>query len=371
MKIKFFAVASLILSACFSQEKYKVQILVEGSIEDLHISVDNGIELDEFMVEDSMLIISDYFTTESVSVEISHPKKDNTLPVFTKGFFVGQEEAKISIKVDPFDLSPIKVISIEDAMTFEEMGSTQIDEYAQSDLDNFWRFYNHNIDKLGRNDSITQKLFEYRLVYTEKLFQAIILNYTTYYALWQFRRQIAYEPNIDRRRKEQFMEEKLGAFENTYDYQLAKMRIYGSQLFLGEEIPHFSFTDFITNRQVTTKTIKKPLLIVSWATWCGPCIKKLERMNGLMDKTPHLSVLYMNYDKDIERAKKRITSLGLKGYHLSFLDNKVPAEIENTIIPRMFLFGENLTLLYNLDDGPDDNLERLQSSLDKDLSKRR
>ena len=64
----------------------------------------------------------------------------------------------------------------------------------------------------------------------------------------------------------------------------------------------------------------KVLYIDVWATWCGPCVKKIPKMYALQEALkdqPGIQVLFVSVDKDLDKWKRYVSELQEGGLHIN------------------------------------------------------
>lgn len=74
----------------------------------------------------------------------------------------------------------------------------------------------------------------------------------------------------------------------------------------GDAAPDFEFTDTDGRQRSLSQSRGRYVLLDFWATWCGPCVSSLSRVESLRQKyveRPGLEVIGINLDQDPQRAK--------------------------------------------------------------------
>ncbi len=346
------------------QEKFNVELHYEKSKSDtIYVTVDNGIEEKEYFLSDSPLLIEDYYTSEFVSIQLYHARNDGNPPSYELGFFTNAEKSNATVGVE--SSGKPYLIKRKNLFLFEEMGSEKLNEFTKKAYDSFWNFYYENVSQFGRNDSITAAAFALNKAHNLKVTEAIQQLESSYYSFWLFRKQIANNPDVDREVKEKILLTKFKSFEDTYEYNLAKDLIFGAQIKLGEKINDFESVDIVTNKEISLSSLEKPLLLMSWATWCAPCIKKMDILKDVALKYPEMDVLFVNKDTNMEKAKNLIAKRRIGGNHFSYLNGGIPTLFSDQLIPKIYLIDKDATVIYNYDLGPDADLKILNETLAK------
>lgn len=347
---------------CVSQNKFRLDLSFSGEdIDSVAVIVDNGIEEKEYILYDTELVIEDYYKTEYVSIQLFHPSSEGVVPFRECGFFIDSKPAAASVNLDHKG-API-IVKSENIIPFEDVGSNDFEKFTKKSNLDFWNYYNKNISNLGQIDSITDKAFELKKQHSLKILEAIQTLNVSYYSFWMFRRMISNHPDIKREVKEELLNDKFLTYKDTYEYDLARDNIIGSKIKINELIESFESIDYTTNQTINTNDIQKPLLIITWATWCSPCIRKILELKDISTNYPELNFLYLNFDKDVDRAKKMINARDFKGYHFSYLNEGISNIFLNQVIGKIYLLDRTSQVQYNLDLEPDPGFKRLEQQI--------
>lgn len=344
------------------QEKFTVELNYKSSNRDtIFVSVDNGIEEKKYFLSNNPLIITDYYVSNYVSIQLFHPRSDGKLPNYELGLFTNSPNSSVTVRLLPSG-KPI-IVNKKDLFLFEEMGSEELKKAAKKEFDNFWSFYNEYNSQFGKNDSITAKAFALNNAHNLKVADAIQSIEPSYYSFWTFRRQISNNPDVDRKVKENILLVKFDKFKDTYEYTHIKELVFGSQISIGEKINNFESFDILTNKKASLSSLGKPLLLMTWATWCSPCIKKINTIQELSKRHPDLNVLFINMDNNVDKAKLFINKRTIVGNHFSYLNQGIPTMFSNQLIPKIYLLDKELSVIYSFDLSSDIDLEILSKTL--------
>ena len=116
-------------------------------------------------------------------------------------------------------------------------------------------------------------------------------------------------------------------------------------------IKDFSYLEVHSSRPVSVRELAGKVLLVNlWATWCSPCVREMQSLEGLHQQfnSHGLIVLGINiYD----RADLRVIANWLDRRNLTFLnlkgDRDGPPLVSNLFIPQTFVIDRQRRLIAN------------------------
>jgi thiol-disulfide isomerase/thioredoxin/outer membrane lipoprotein-sorting protein len=131
---------------------------------------------------------------------------------------------------------------------------------------------------------------------------------------------------------------------------------FGANL-VGEQAPPLKLKSANGQIQTLDSFRGKPVLIDLWATWCGPCVQALPKLNQLYQEAAKNGLVLISVDRD-EEAKTASDFLAKKGYAWpNFHDD---GEIEKLVgspgIPRTLLIDAQGKVVYDATGGNEDAL---------------
>lgn len=94
---------------------------------------------------------------------------------------------------------------------------------------------------------------------------------------------------------------------------------------VGKAPPDFALKSSAGNNLRLSEFTNQVVLINFWATWCGPCRKELPLLNALHERYTRagFTVIGINIDQDIDKARAMTNTLGIKFPILFDPDNAV------------------------------------------------
>jgi len=155
---------------------------------------------------------------------------------------------------------------------------------------------------------------------------------------------------------------------NTKIFVEAKLEKLKESLKEGTRAPYFSGRS-IRGELINSSSLSgKNVLIIFWATWCGPCMKELPYLKHLSEefKKGNLVMVSVSLDRDSTRMTKVINENKLNWIHL-FNAGSMTEAFRINPIPALFLIDEKGVILYNKfnRENETDNLEILTALLEQ------
>lgn len=87
----------------------------------------------------------------------------------------------------------------------------------------------------------------------------------------------------------------------------------------------------------------KYVYIDMWASWCAPCMKEIPYMKQLEEEVKNKNVVFLSLsiDKDKKAWKKKVNSLGLKGYQVIDVNNDLTQALNVSGIPFFVIYDKD------------------------------
>jgi thiol-disulfide isomerase/thioredoxin len=108
-----------------------------------------------------------------------------------------------------------------------------------------------------------------------------------------------------------------------YGKQVQKYLDQSNKIKMGQEID-FSFKAINSNQYTVKEFQGKYVLLVFWATWCGPCLAKIPLLKDMYTQYPaELEIVSISIDNDIEKWKATSKELDIPWINIHFLQNSL------------------------------------------------
>jgi thiol-disulfide isomerase/thioredoxin len=132
--------------------------------------------------------------------------------------------------------------------------------------------------------------------------------------------------------------------------------------------PAFEITD-TNGKLISSSNYKDHLLLVFWASWCRPCIKKMPIINRMKyqfaDKK--LDFLFVTSDLDSSNFFRAIEKHKIAWGTHTFLNDDLKKEFGVSSIPKVYLISPEGYILYYNQEEKDEKLIKLVQVLNKEL----
>ena len=114
----------------------------------------------------------------------------------------------------------------------------------------------------------------------------------------------------------------------------------------GSKAPDFTLAEQ-SGKTVNLNDYKGKVIYLNfWASWCAPCMKKMELMQSLQSGKQNPNVVYVNIslDRKEEAWQKTLKKKNFSGIHLwaeGNIDSKIAKDYQITILPQYYIIDKN------------------------------
>ena len=152
---------------------------------------------------------------------------------------------------------------------------------------------------------------------------------------------------------------------------LGQNRETSSLIKTGQQIPSFTFNDLEGNVKSIEDLKGKVIMISFFATWCGPCLRKLPYLQteiyNKYKNHPNFELLIFGREHSQEEVEKFRRQ---KGYTFPILGDPkrmVYSKFANSLIPRSFIIDRTGKVIYSSIGFDDEDFDKLKIVLAEEL----
>lgn len=148
-------------------------------------------------------------------------------------------------------------------------------------------------------------------------------------------------------------------FETHFNNSIYKEKLYNlvnqfNRLRKGKQAYNISFQNLLGDQISLDNFIDKFIFIDVWASWCGPCIKKIPEIESVLKSFPEIQFIFLNIEPEEAWRKyiKRVDSNLLK-HHFNLTSNDFRFKYKLSHVPRYILIdksGKIVDAFYNFKD---------------------
>jgi thiol-disulfide isomerase/thioredoxin len=361
-----------ISSYSFSQKITSFEIHFDTSIDlgnDMYVFFDNGVTSQEIQdsITDRTLNFSGEFFSKYAYVAVSIPRIDGNLPNYFQGFFINENQAKITFLKSKSE-NPLANYKLTGGKSADVMGFKEMNKYMKPVEDMFYSFYNDNKDLFPTSDSLVNKIFQLSDSLANKKVAYLENNgIKDYHSLWFFRNEII---------GSQISINKLQALYNSIDksitnadeLNLINEKIKNSSLQIGSEAPSFEEIDIISNEAINlSDNSSKFILLNFWATWCAPCVANIPEVVKLKQKySDKLEIIFISQD---DEPKIVIDFMERRGWEWPInimITEKMQVNYNVKSLPHYYLINPERKIIYNtkIDTSNESYIETMSKLID-------
>jgi thiol-disulfide isomerase/thioredoxin len=313
------------------------------------------------------VVISNTYYSKFATIFVSY--KGDSLP-FYHTFWVTNKPSKIIFSADKFQKA-IRIATLKNAFDVEEMGEKALNIFVAKESKDFKDFltkygnkWTSSSELIHEIEGLNQKLINKKLEFIRK-------HKDDYYSLFLFRNSIMGSGNnqasIDTLKKifkttfsDNFKNSKEGVFIESY--------LDARSLKSMSKAPNFNTIDIHKKPISLEKLQNKYVLLVFWATWCGPCVAEIPQIKEIrkLNSVDKLEIISVSLDSDFSKY-----TAGLKKYQMDWTqiygDNDLVNTYGVTGIPVVYLIDKSGKIIYSRDEEKDNSLTVLTKLLAESL----
>lgn len=114
---------------------------------------------------------------------------------------------------------------------------------------------------------------------------------------------------------------------------------------IGKEMIPIEGVDEYNNKVAVAEVNKKYMLIYFWASWCGPCIQKLKKLNLVDNDSKDIEIVTISIDDNIDVWKKSVKELDLNMTNLHDEDKKMKDKYNVFAVPTALIISNDNVIM--------------------------
>lgn len=375
MKAVLTSIFFLTFSFCvFSQKKFTATFSFPKTLDlsKLNIQVDNGfgrLTTDYKILKDNEIILSGIYYSKYAAIVLNYPQTENMN--FRNFFFLNEKPAKIKFLTSSKDSSPFIHYVLTNAYDFKSERET-MDAFNAAEVAEMQKFFEQHGKQIfdGNHKDLDEKYMSLTHRMYLKNIEYIRGKSKSYFSFWHFRSNAQYSGlSVD---------SILLIYDNTFPENL-KNSTEGHafrQLLIGKiETKKGNIAPGFTAKDIHGKTLtlssfrnNKYVLLDFWATWCGPCIKKMPLLSQLRDRfSKELEIISIAYPTTISETKNVIEKQKMNWINI-YNDTKLINSYGGMGgLPSLFLIDKSGRIIYDYQKENDADLGILVTMLEENI----
>lgn len=377
MKFKIVIICYFLLSnfCAFSQNNFQVTFCLPDRIDlaKLLIQTDNGFgrRTESFeKIGNNQIRVSGHYYSEYAAVILQYPLKENWN--IRSIFFVKSKPASVKFLPGNMDSSLFQQPVLKNAFDFKAE-KEKLESYSAKEAAATKAFYDKHGGKIfdGQHDELHEEFMKLDQIIYKKTIEYIKLNRKSYFSFWYFRSNIQYSgmpiDSIVTIFDEIFPENLKNSAEGKAFKQFLRGKLETKR---GFNAPPFSSEDINGNSvSLSNYRNKKLVLLNFWATWCGPCIKKIPALAGLQDKFgSNLEIISIAYPTTLTETKQVITRYKMNWINIYNDEKLINSYGGMGVVPRMILIDKTGNIIFDSLEAPNADIEALSQLLSESLN---
>jgi thiol-disulfide isomerase/thioredoxin len=377
MKSVLISIFFLTLSfSVFSQKNFSVALSFPQTLDlsKLNIQVDNGfgrLATDYKTLKNNEIILSGFYYSKYAAIVLYYPQADNT--TFRSFFFLSEKPAKIKFLAPVKDTSPFSHYVLSNVYDFKSERDKK-DSFVAEEVAKAQRFLEKhgNLNEIfnGKHKDLEEEFTKLNNNIYKKNIEYVKQTSNSYFSFWDFKSNALYSGLP--------IDSILFVFDKFFSNNVKNStegRAF-KQLLIGKlETQKGNAATQFTTKDINGKTVvlssfknKKYVLLDFWATWCGPCIKKMPLLAELREKySNEFEVISIAYPTTLSETKSIIAKQKMNWINI-YNDTKLINSYGGMgAIPRLFLIDKSGSIIYDNQMDNDADFKILVSILEQNI----
>jgi thiol-disulfide isomerase/thioredoxin len=357
-----FSIISLSVTA---QKRFSVEIqfLPIINVKNVGLYIDNGKEnakITSDFQQNKMKISGDYFSKYATLI-VTYTGK-NRKPFYINKFWIANKPAKVTFVKSDTSQNFLEENKCKFAYELKKMGEEKFNTFIdieKRDLDLFLK-ENQDLSK----DSISKIFITKAQNLNEKKVSFIRKNPKIYYSLYVLRGLASY--NFANPDSLKMIFKSIFEGNNEYDFENNEIEriLNGRLLKKGAKSPDFITKD-VTGKVVSLNDYQnRNVLLVFWASWCGPCIAEIPTIRQISKRYSYdkLAIIFVTLDNDSTKFSGAVKKYQLNWTQI-FGDNDLINKFGVSKIPQVYLINGSGNIIYTREEEKDGDLVFLEKLL--------
>ena len=328
---------------------------------------DDGIEKKQAnsILKDGKYFISGKYFSKYATLEITDIETN-----YLKYFWIGSKNSKIIFLDCDTTQKPNmwKNYSLENAVDFKIFDhnfyfSCMQEEINLRDFNEFLQIQFRNGDSLIYSNENQKILIQKKKIIYNKQIAYFKAHINEYYSFWRFKELLPSMIEMEADTLFKLFNLFPKKFKESFEGKRVKQSLYGKTQKVGSVALNFSAVD-ILDKPITLNDFRgEYVMLIFWATWCGPCVSEIPDIKKIRQKYPQslLQIISVSEDDDKDKLLRFIEYNKMDWIHI-FGNKELISDFGVWAIPKSILIDKNGIIIF-MDEG--NNLDALQKKLDE------